>query len=137
MKNTTKFHVVVVSSHKALKNSQRDSPAEVVCVSSQTLLFGPCPNGLWPYQGYRSDFSAHWYQAGLKLCSGVENSSSHGLAWVGAWGSWAKIKFSHNNLFEKDAQEEIPLAAGDGTGWDRNEMGQEHKHSSFGAHFAQ
>lgn len=78
-----------------------------------------------------------WYQAGLKLCSGVENSSSHGLAWVGAWGSWAKIKFSHNNLFEKDAQEESPLAAGDGTGWDRNEMGQEHKHSSFGAHFAQ
>lgn len=45
------------------------------------------------------------------------------VAWLGLvlgarCGSWAKIEFSRNNLFDKDAQEEMPLAAGDEQEWD-------------------
>lgn len=61
IRDKTKFHVIEVSSHKALKNSQKNTAAEVVCLSSQTLQFGSCLNGFWPYHGNRSGFrfSAH------------------------------------------------------------------------------
>lgn len=88
-------------------------------------------SGLGPYRVNRCDFSPVWLQCPpdtSQAWSGAQWwKTLHPVAWL--WlilrarcGNWTKIRFSHSNLFEKDAREKLQLAARDGTvmGQDRS-----------------